>query len=79
VHSNVIAGKSPGINPSFTITITPLTLVEPLWSDISNCGAPSEGVVGPMGGARYFYVGRYYFKRKWTQDKMFILVGTLLG
>jgi hypothetical protein len=75
----LLQGSRPELILRSQFTISSLTLVEPLWLEISNCGAPSEGAVGPTGGARYFYVGRYYFKRKWTQDKMFILVGTLLG
>jgi hypothetical protein len=55
--------------------------MEGLVKRFSNCGAcPLGGVVGPVGGARVFCMRDIFILDEiWTQDKIYILAGTLLG
>jgi hypothetical protein len=37
------------------------------------------GTVGPLVGAKLFIQGTFILNEIWAQDKIYILVGTLLG
>jgi hypothetical protein len=45
----------------------------------SNCVARPRGRCWPLVGRECLYEGHIHFNEMWEQDKMYILVGTLLG